>query len=51
MEPIKEVASTIKRHWNGVLRWFQSRINNEILEVINSLIQAAEARDRGYRTT
>lgn len=51
LEPIKEAAYTIKRHWNGILRWFKSKINNGILEAINSLIQAAKARARGYRTT
>ena len=47
---IKEAAYTIKRHWNGVLRWFTSKINNGILEGVNSLIQAAKARAHGYRT-
>ena len=47
---MKKAAYTIKNHWNGVLRWFTSRINNGILEGINSLIQAAKARARGYRT-
>ena len=51
LEPIKQAAYTIKRHWNGILRWFKSRINNGILEGINSLVQAAKARARGYRTT
>lgn len=51
LEPIKEAAYTIKRHWTGILRWFKSRINNGILEAINSLVQAAKARARGYRTT
>ena len=50
LEPIKEAAYTIRRHWDGILRWFTSRINNGILEGINSLIQAAKARARGYRT-
>jgi len=50
LEPMKKAAYTIKRHWDGVLRWFTSRINNGILEGINSLIQAAKARARGYRT-
>ena len=50
LEPIKEAAYTIKRHWNGILRWFTSKINNGILEGINSLIQAAKAKARGYRT-
>ena len=46
-----EAARTIRRHWNGILRWFVSRINNGILEAINSLVQAAKAKARGYRTT
>ena len=50
LEPMKKAAYTIKSHWGGVLRWFKSRINNGILEGINSLIQAAKARARGYRT-
>ena len=50
LEPVKKAAYTIKNHWHGVLRWFTSRINNGILEGINSLIQAAKARARGYRT-
>ena len=51
LQPMKEAAYTIKRHWSGILRWFTSRINNGILEGTNSLIQAAKARARGYRTT
>jgi len=51
LEPMKQAAYTIKRHWQGVLQWFKSRISNGILEGINSLIQAAKARARGYRTT
>jgi transposase len=51
LEPIKEAAYTIKRHWDGVLQWFDSGVNNGILEGINSVIQAAKARARGYRTT
>lgn len=51
LEPIKKAAYTIKRHWDGILRWFTSKINNGILEGINSLIQATKAKDRGYRTT
>ena len=50
IEEIKEAAKTIKRHWSGVLRWYDSKINNGILEGLNSLIQAAKAKARGYRT-
>lgn len=51
MEPMKEAAYTIKRHWNGVLRWSHSKISNGMLEGFNSLIQSAKTRARGYRTT
>jgi transposase len=46
-----KAARTVKAHWDGILRWFQSGITNAVLEGINSLIQAAKARARGYRTT
>ncbi|MFO8035098.1 MAG: transposase, partial [Anaerolineales bacterium] len=36
--------------WEGVLNWFDSLITIGILEGFNSLIQAAKARARGYRT-
>jgi transposase len=51
LEPMTKAAKTIKRHWGGILNWFNSRVNNGILEGINSLIQAAKAKARGYRTT
>ncbi len=50
LKPICEAAKTIKRHWSGVTRWYESRINNGILEGLNSLVQAAKAKARGYRT-
>jgi len=46
-----DAARTVRNHWQGVLRWFTSRITNGLLEGINSLIQAAKAKARGYRTS
>ena len=43
-------ARTIKHHWDGVLQWFESRINNGILEGIDGSIQACKARARGCRS-
>jgi transposase len=51
LPPMIEAARTIKRHWNGVLRWFDTRIANGIMEGLNSLVQAAKAKARGYRST
>jgi transposase len=51
LEPMKKAAYTVKRHWDGILRWFKSSINNGILEGLNSLIQSAKSKARGYRST
>ena len=50
LPPIIKVAKTIPKHQAGILRWFISGINNGILEGINSLVQAAKAKARGYRS-
>jgi transposase len=50
MEPIRQFASTLEQHWEGVINWFKSHINNGILEGINSLINVAKFRARGFRT-
>jgi transposase len=50
LQPVIDAARTIRKHWDGVLQWFTSRLTNAILEGINSLVQAAKARARGYRT-
>ena len=50
LEPMKNVAITIRKHWNGVLRWYHSRISNGILEGLNSLVQSAKSKARGFKT-
>ena len=50
LEPIIDAARTVKRHWDGILRWFDSKIANGLIEGINSLVQAAKAKARGYRS-
>lgn len=51
LKPMIQAARTVKRHWDGILRWSTSQISNGVLEAINSLVQAARARARGYRGT
>jgi transposase len=50
LEPVIDAAHTIKRHWDGILRWFDSKIANGLIEGINSMVQAAKAKARGYRS-
>lgn len=51
LPPIIAAAKTIKNHWNGVLNWFDSQLTTGLVEGFNSLLQAAKARARGYRST
>jgi transposase len=50
LKPMQDAARTIKTHWDGVVRWYESRINNGILEGLNSLIQSAKSKARGFKT-
>ena len=49
LPPMARAAQTIKRHWDGVVQWKKSQINNGILEGLNSVIQAAKRKARGYK--
>jgi len=51
LEPMKKAATSIKKHWYGIVSWFDSKLNNGILEGMNSVIQAAKRKARGYSTT
>jgi transposase len=47
--PFIKAAKTIKSHWSGILNYIKSKLTNGILEGINSKIQLAKKRARGYR--
>jgi transposase len=51
LDPIKDAARTVMKHRDGILSWFDSHIANGLIEGINSLVQAAKAKARGYRST
>jgi transposase len=48
LRPIIKVAKTIKSHWDGIVAFQRSQINKGFLEALNSIIQAAKARARGF---
>ena len=48
VEPMKEVASMILNHFEGVMAWVNTRLTNGFLEAINGLFQAAKRKARGY---
>lgn len=49
LAPFLKVSKTIKNHWQGIVNYTKSKISNGILEGINSKIQLAKKRARGYR--
>jgi transposase len=49
IQPFKQAAKTLLAHWTGIVNYAESRLNNGILEGINSKIQLAKKRARGYR--
>lgn len=51
LDPMIKLAKSLKRHKTGILRWFESKMTNGLLEGINGLVQASKRKARGYRTT
>ena len=48
VEPMKEVATLVRGHLEGIVAWAQTRQTNGFLEAINGLFQAAKRRARGF---
>lgn len=48
VEPMKDVARMIRRHYDGIVAWTQTRQTNGFLEALNGLFQAAKRKARGY---
>jgi transposase len=46
---VSDFVTLVERHWDGIIAWHASHQSNGLLEGINSLVQAAKARARGYR--
>jgi transposase len=48
VEPMKQVATMIRTHFDGIVAWARSRQTNGFIEAINGLFQAAKRKARGY---
>jgi transposase len=48
VEPMKDVATLVRRHLDGIVAWAQTRQTNGFLEAINGLFQAAKRRAHGF---
>jgi transposase len=45
---MKEVARMVRRHFDGIIAWAQTRQTNGFIEALNGLFQAAKLKARGY---
>jgi len=48
VEAMKDVARMIRKHFDGIVAWTQTRQTNGFIEALNGLFQAAKRKDRGY---
>lgn len=49
LEPMKEFARLVRRHWDEILAYFTHPYTNAVLEGVNSVIQNVKRRARGFR--
>lgn len=50
LKPMKEAAKSLISHKDKILDFFRNRLTNAICEGINSMIQAAKRKARGFHT-
>lgn len=50
LQPMKDAAKTLRNHKKKILSYFNHRFTNAICEGINSMIQAAKRKARGFNT-
>jgi transposase len=48
VEAMKDVARMIRKHFDGIVAWTQTRQTNGFIEALNGLFQAAKRKARGY---
>ena len=48
LEPFKKLVRTIRAHWTGITNYHKTKMTTGFMEGINSLIQAAKRKARGY---
>lgn len=49
LQPIINKAKNIKKHWEGIMNYHDSRITNGLLEGLNSIVQSLKRSARGFR--
>jgi transposase len=50
LEPMRQAADMVERHWEGILAHWQQGLTTAFLEGLNSLFSAVKRKARGYRS-
>ena len=50
LEPFKELAKTLKDHWDGIVAYFDNYTTSAMIEAVNGRLQLARKRAYGYRS-
>jgi len=51
LAPMIKLAKTIKKHWGGIMNYFDFKVTNGLMEGLNSIVQTLKRSARGYRNT
>ena len=49
LKPLTSFVNTLKNHWDGIINITMTKLSNGLAEGINSIIQLAKSRARGFR--
>ena len=49
LKPLQKFVNTIRNHYDGIINAIKTKITNAVSEGLNSVVQIARSRARGYR--
>ena len=49
LKPFVKLGRSLKRYWDGIMGYYNNYTTSGAIEAVNSLIQLARRRARGYR--
>ena len=49
LSPFRDLAKTVREHWEGILAYFDTRLTSAAIEAVNGVIQLAKRMARGFR--
>ncbi len=51
LSPFRDLAKTVRKHWEGILAYFDTRLTSAAIEAVTGVIQLAKRMARGLETS